>query len=98
MTEATGGLAFTSKATEPFGIVLHFARQNLYGNSIAKQDVTAKVNGAHAAFAEQGLDFVLAVEDSVDQRGRIVFQNFAVGRAKAHAVFEPGFTNCAVFH
>ena len=74
MTKTTRRLSFAPETSQPFGVVSHFRRQNFDGDAIAKQDVARTINRAHAAFAEQRLHLVLAVEHGVDDRGGIGLQ------------------------
>ena len=56
------------------------------------------INRAHAAFAEHGFDVILAVEYGINQRGRVIFKDFAVRRAEAHTIIVFGFTNRTILH
>src|SRR6185369_2403925 len=86
MTKAARRLAFALKATEPLGIAAHFGREKFDGDAIAEQDVARAIDSAHAAFAEQVLDLVLAVEDATHERIRIFLEDLAVFRTKAEVI------------
>ncbi len=68
-------------------VVSHLRRQDFDGDTIAKQNVARTIHRTHSAFAEHRLNVVLAVENSVYKRRRILFQNLAINRAEGDAVF-----------
>src|SRR4051812_40747482 len=98
MTKAAGGLAFALKAAQPFGVAAHLRRQYLNRDPIAQQNVARAKNGAHAAFAQQSFDLILAVEDLADERAGILFQDFAVLWTEADAVVEFFVADGTEFH
>src|SRR5688572_25825437 len=98
MAKAPGGLAFTPESSQPLGVVAHFGRQNFYGDAVPQQNMPRKINGPHAALAEQRFDLVLPIEDGAHQRFGILFQDFAARGAKAHTIIVFGIANGAVFH
>src|SRR5712692_4588129 len=98
MTKAPRRLAFALKTTQPFGVAAHLWRQDLDRDAVAQQDMARAIDGAHAAFAQHGLDLVLAIKRGADERRWIFFENFAVLRAKAQAVVKLFFADRAVLH
>ncbi len=56
------------------------------------------IDRAHPAFAQQGLDLILAVEHGADERLRIFFENGAVLETKAQAVVKLFLADRAVLH
>ena len=68
MTKTARRLTFTTKATQPFGIVPHFRWQNFYRHPVAEENMAGAKDGAHAAFPQQRLNLVLAIKDGADDR------------------------------
>src|SRR5207248_7181344 len=91
-------LTLALKTTQPLGIAAHFRREQLDGDTIAEQNVTRAIDRAHAAFAQQRFDLVLAVENRADKTGRIFLQHFAVFGTEAQVVVELIIAGWAVLH
>src|SRR5258708_29938330 len=98
MAKAPRRLPFPLKATQPFSVAAHFGRQDFDGDAVAEQNVARAIDGAHAAFAEDGFDLILAVERGPYERRRIFFEDFAVFLAKAQAVVKFFLADRAVLH
>jgi hypothetical protein len=98
MPETARGLALATESPQPLGVSAHLRGQDLYGDAIAKQNVPRRVDGAHAAFAEHGLNLILAIENCAYDGSKIIFQNFAIRRAEADVGVEFSITNWAVLH
>src|ERR1043165_3866102 len=98
MSKTARCLTFTSEASQPLGIGSDFRRQNFDSDTVAEQDVAGTIDCAHAAFAEERPPLVLAVENGIDDRGRIGLEHLTVNRAEANAVVVFCFAGSAVFH
>ncbi len=89
MTKASRRLAFALKTTQPFRVAAHLWRQQLDRHAIAEQDVARAIDRAHPAFAQQGLDLILAVEHGADERletkAQAIVKLFLADRAVLHA-------------
>ena len=83
MTKAARGLAFPLKTAQPFRVTAHLWRQYFDRHAIPEQNVPRPVDCAHAAFAQQGFDLILAIKDLAHERRRILFENLAVRGTEA---------------
>jgi hypothetical protein len=98
VAKTPGRLTFAPESSQPLGVVAYLRWENFYGDTIAQKNVAREINGAHAAFTKQRFDVVLPVEDRSHQRRRIIFQNFTVNGAEAHAIIVFRLADGAVFH
>src|SRR5215208_1654578 len=98
MTKTTGGLAFTSEASQPLGVGSHFRRQYFDRDTVAEENVPRAIDCSHPAFAEQRFHLVLAVENGVDDGSRVGLEDLAINRTEANAVVVFRFAGSAVFH
>ena len=63
MTKAARGLAFALKTAEPFSVTAHLWRQDFDRDAIAEQNVARAIDRTHTAFAQQGFDLILPIQN-----------------------------------
>jgi hypothetical protein len=79
-------LALAPEATQPLGVVSHFARKHFYGDLVTEKNVSRLIDRSHSPTPKQGLDAVLTVEIGIDKRGGIILEHLAIQGAEAHGV------------
>ena len=98
MAKAARGLAFATKAPQPFRIATHFRREDFYRDAVAQQDVTRAETRRPCRLCPALIRFDTGRQELCQRSTRIVFQNFAVDGTETDCVLVFGFADGAVFH